>query len=372
MLAETAASRGGAASAKAQVFEIAENDLPAVEAFIRSQKAASPVSSDTPSDAPRHQSKLEWFLLENPARRPDVPLGWQIRTAKGDLCGAMLCGPQDFCQGNRHFTLLLSSDFYVSEESRGAGLAIFLRYLRLGSRHALFAVTANRQSGSLWQKFGGQGIPGTDHEMIGMWNVRPAVEEALWRNPAVKVIARAVAAASPLAQAFYRLKQANDGGELVRLDRPEEVSDLRLPPDPEHLSAAHSPEYVRWRYFSREAGTETYRYRSQSGTGDYFVAVKITRRGYRGQFRALTVLDVRPKPGARMLLSLAGCLARVHRKDADGIVFRCAGPEEQEALARAGFRRKAFEGPSAWWLDKGVHLPSVPWYVVPADGDMMM
>jgi len=74
----------------------------------------------------------------------------------------------------------------------------------------------------------------------------------------------------------------------------------------------------------------------------------------------------------RTLLSLAACLARVHRKDADGIIFRCLGAEEQDALARAGFRRRAFECPTAWWLDKSAHLPNAPWRLMPADGDQMI
>jgi hypothetical protein len=76
-----------------------------------------------------------------------------------------------------------------------------------------------------------------------------------------------------------------------------------------------------------------------------FVAVKITRRGHRGQFRALTVLDVHPKPEAHAAIarSLSGPSAqkgrRWHQKNRMHWREPASGAERSSVLPHGGSTR---------------------------------
>ena len=112
---------------------IAEKDIAEVASFIAAQSGRTAESVE---------AHLRWFLLENPARKPQAPLGFGLRSAD-QFVGCILCSPQAFRFGNKKILLMGSSSFYVDDRHRGQGGRIFLQYCRLGNQWPLFGTSAN-------------------------------------------------------------------------------------------------------------------------------------------------------------------------------------------------------------------------------------
>ena len=73
-------------TAPAQLAVIEEKDIAAVASFIAAQSGRTRESVE---------AHLRWFLLENPARQLQSPLGFGLRSAD-QLVGCILCSPQAF------------------------------------------------------------------------------------------------------------------------------------------------------------------------------------------------------------------------------------------------------------------------------------
>jgi hypothetical protein len=50
-------------------------------------------------------------------------------------------------------------------------------------------------------------------------------------------------------------------------------------------------------------------------------------------------------------------------------VLRSQSPDKREFFCGRGFRWRAFDAPTGWFIDKARVLPTDDWYPVPADGD---
>jgi len=77
-------------SLQAHLVTLAEKDVNEMACFVAAQ------SERTTESVEAH---LRWFLLENPARHPEDPLGFGLRLAD-QLAGCILCVPQAFRLGN--------------------------------------------------------------------------------------------------------------------------------------------------------------------------------------------------------------------------------------------------------------------------------
>jgi len=103
-----------------------------------------------------------------------------------------------------------------------------------------------------------------------------------------------------------------------------------------------------------------------------FVAVNERPRGYRMQIRSLNVLDVFPKPKPDALAAIVAALHEKYRDRTDMIVLRHLEASCRNRLLEAGFRRRNFESPNGWLLDRCGLLPTQDCYFVPADGDWLI
>jgi hypothetical protein len=365
-----------------QLHEIAASDLEELVRFI------TRVSG---SNAPhlRALQRLSWILLENPARNPDDPLGWLLRSQSGEVVGCMCCTPQEFCCGQTTLKLMMANSFYVDDQYRGGGTSIFLKYLQLARRYPLFVSSANPTVAEMWQKLGGYPLGNSDHEILGILRWPPLLEESMYRKTSSNRIARFTSA---IASPWPGVRRLGVRSELMADDSETELRPLATPEEAAAICAQHHSDkitncrdaaFLKWRYFSPANSTTRVfafhpRYAanandaSDAGKKQFMVAVHLHNRGYRQQIRALHVLDIWGEADAKTCLEIAASLWREYREQIDMLVFRCLDAPQREALKAHGFKVRAFPAPIAWCIDKYGLLPSKSWYFVPADGDMLL
>jgi hypothetical protein len=351
----------------ADLVALAEKDFLEIASFVAAQSGR---------DQPVVEAHLRWFLLENPARRPEDPLGFGLRSADR-LVGSILCSPQVFRCEKKEIRFMGSSMFYVDAAHRGGGGRIFLQYCRLGNRHPLFGTSANLEAAALWKAAGASPIPGSDCELFGVLRWAPIAEEVTHRRSSSRLLSRlAGSRLSGVASMFCRWKIDSVAFDALRpLASAEEVNDLAVRQSTIHqssrkLTAARDLPYIRWRYFSGgDATTEVFGFQSHQPDRQVLLAVNQRLRGYRGQIKTLNVLDVYPEVSPNEWLRILGALRARYGTTVDAVVLRGQNAEQQRVLCERGFQRRAFAAPNGWFLDRSKLLPTEDWYPVPADGD---
>jgi hypothetical protein len=350
---------------RAELVAISEKDVAAVASFIAVQ------SGRTRETVEAH---LRWFLLENPARQPQDPLGFGLRS-NDQFVGCILCVPQTFLFEQKRIPLMGSSSFYVDDRYRGHGGRIFLQYCRLARQWPLFGTSANAEAAALWKAAGASPIPYSDGELFGVLHWPPVAEEFAHRRISNRLLT--LLAGSPisnLAGLLRPLKIDCGAPEGLRLlTSAEQVNDLAIHDPSAKLTAARDLAYVCWRYFSRrDATTAVFAFRSRRPDQEILVTVNQRTRGYRGQINTLNVLDVYPEVPPEEWLRIVGALTARYRKIVDAIVLRGQDQDRQKVFCERGFQRRAFDAPNGWFLDKVRLLPTHDWYPVPADGDALI
>ena len=163
-------------------------------------------------------------------------------------------------------------------------------------------------------------------------------------------------------------RQARDA-QLIRMKTPAEAAALDLPKQPEVLTAVRDEAFIRWRHFESNQPDRAVFALRQPGRPDALVVVDQSRRGYRFHIRALNVLDFWGDIGRSDVEALAAALAREYRGKFDMMIIRTQPPDRQEALQQLSFRRRVFDAPIAWCIDKPQHLPTQQWYLTPGDAE---
>jgi hypothetical protein len=353
-------------SPRAEPVTISDSDIVELAQFIASQSGREPASVE---------SHLRWFLLENPARDPQIPLGCGLRSPQGQLVGCILCVPQTFRFQQQTLPIVGSSCFYVDERYRGSGGLIFLRFSELGRKWALFGNSANADAARLWKARGAVPIPYSDHELFGVLRRRGVIEEGLSRRGVPKTLARTASVpAAFVLRPFKRLKvEAGRLEDLVPLASAEQVMQLSVHSPAPALTANRDLRYIRWRYFSgRDATAAVFAFRNKHVESDVLVTVNQRPRGYRGQIRTLNVLDIYPSVMPEVCVSIAAALVQRYRGAMDAIVLRGLDEARQDVFRRRGFMRRQLDAPNGWLLDRSGFLPTRNWYLVPADGDWLI
>jgi hypothetical protein len=350
-----------ALSARADV-SFRESDLGELATFIAVQSGRTRESLEP---------HLRWFLLENPARQPEEPLGLGLRS-DGQIVGCILCVPQAFRFGNEKILLTGSSSFYVDAEHRGQGGRIFLKYSRLAKQRPLFGTSANASAAALWKAAGASSIPNSDCELFGVLRWPPLAEEFIHRRYGRRLWSRAAGSSiSSFIGLFRKLSIDDADADLLHpITSAERVADLPVNDPTQKLTAVRDLPYIRWRYFSgRDNTVSAFTFRSGHPDREVLVTVNQRIRGYRSQIKVLNVLDVYPEVSPQDWLRIVGALIERYQKEVDGIVLRSLDAAQRKIFQDRGFHRRAFDAPTSWFLDKGNLLPSRDWYAVPADGD---
>jgi hypothetical protein len=347
---------------KLSLFDLSEHDLPEVAGFVAAQSGRAPGET---------LSHLTWLLLENPTRSEFGPLGCGVRSSHGALVGCILYLPQMFVFGQNPVLMLGSTCFYVDEAYRGSGGALFLKFTGAANQSPVFGNSANAVAAQLWKARGATPIPDSDHELLGVVHWPPIVEELAMRRGARPSLARAAGTATAWLRYVRKLSLPTDQeSELVRLSSVGEASELLRTNLSNYLTARRDESYIRWRYFSRrDPSIAAFVFRNRRTKNAVFVAVNERVRGYRKQIRSLNVVDVFPKPETAALAAMVAALHKKYRDRTDMIVMRNLDAPSRNQLLEAGFRRRDFELPNGWLLDRRGLLPTHDCYFVPADGD---
>jgi hypothetical protein len=353
-------------SSRAELITLSEKDINAVARFIAVQSGRS---------ADGVASHLHWFLLENPARRPQDSIGFGLRSAD-HLVGCILCSPQLFCYEKQQIRLMGSSSFYVDDRHRGHGGRIFLQYCRLAKDLPLFGTSANADAAALWKAAGAKPIPGSDSELFGVLRWPPVAEELAHRRKAGRALTRlAGSSVASLAALFRPLKvSAGSSSSLTPVSSAEEASSLLIHNLPAKLTALRDLKYLHWRYFSgHDRTTAVFSFRLRVPDQPVMVTVNQRRRGYRGQINTLSILDVYPEVSPMEWLRIGGALSAHYEREVDAIVLRNQDRNREEMFCEQGFQKRMFDAPIGWFLDKAKdrakQLAAMDWYAVPADGD---
>jgi len=346
----------------AELVALSEQDVTEVASFIALQSGRT---------AEAVEAHLRWFLLENPARQPQYPVGFGLRSTD-QLVGCILCSPQAFRFGSNRILLMGSSSFFVDERYRGHGGRIFLQYSRLANQLPLFGTSANAEAAALWKAAGASPMPYFDGELFGVLHWPPVAEEFVHRRYSSPLLSRL--AGSPvanLAKLFRPLKLNVGKSEALRpLTSAEQVNDLDIHDPSAKLTALRDLAYIRWRYFSgRDATVAAFAFRSRQPDQEVLVTVNQRTRGYRDQIKTLNVLDVYPEVPAEECLRIVEALVARYRSSIDTVVLRGQNPDQREVFCQRGFQLRVFDAPNGWFLDRAKLLPTHDWYAVPADGD---
>jgi hypothetical protein len=349
-------------SQRADLIALAEPDLREIAQFIAKQSRRSPETGE---------AHLRWFLLENPARTKNDPLGFGLVVAD-QLAGCILCVPQFFCSGNQRILLMGSSSFYVDDGHRGQGGRIFLKYSRLASQWPLFGTSANAESAALWKAAGAKPIPYSDRELFGVLHWPPVAEEVVHRKYSSRFLSNL--AGRPvfhLARLLRPLKiETENCGTLRELTSAEQVNELPIHGCATKLTAMRDRAYIHWRYFSgRDRTIAAFAFRSRRPDQEVLVTVNQRTRGFREQIKTLNVLDVFPEVPEEEWLRILGALLARYQKTVDAVVLRNQNQSLQDLFCRRGFQLRTFDAPTGWYLAKTHFLPTSDWYPVPADGD---
>lgn len=350
---------------RAQIHEINEQDIGAVAQFL--ERNRRPGEAPAPPPFPSEQ-RLRWLLLENPARQPDIPLGWFLRNESGDVVGSLIC--THLRVGVKEFSspCIMCCKFYVDQPYRGMGMQLFRRYVHECGAYPLLATSANTASGRIFQRFDAYEIEQTDHTMLGGARPAPLAEELIHRRTGLAKAARILALpAGMVRRRIPRRPRAGNRGELQPITSFAQVESLNLPATGETVAVVRNVPYLSWRYFASDAGREVFQF--SCGDRNCIIVVNEVRSGYRGQIRVLNILEVWPPPDRDSSVALASSLADHFRGRFDVIWFRCPPIEAQEALREAGFISHAFPAIMGWCIDSGNVLPSRTWYLLPGESE---
>jgi len=347
---------------RANLVSLEENDFTELVLFIASQSGRT-------RDAV--ESHLRWLVLENPARQPQHPFGFGLRSAN-QLVGCILCSPQIFRFENQKIIFMGSSSFYVDQSQRGHGGRIFLQYCRLANHWPLFGTSANAEAAALWKAAGASPIPNSDGELFGVLHWPPVAEEFVHRRYSSPLLSRLAGTSISNLAALLRAWKINGGisDDLRPLTSAEQVNALNIHDSSAKLTSMRDLAYIRWRYFcGRDETARVFAFRSHESGQEALVTVNQRIRGYRGQIKTLNVLDVYPEVSADEWLRIVGILKDRYSNTVDAVVLRSQNPSQQKLFCERGFHSRRFDAPTSWFLDKGNLLPTHDWYPVPADGD---
>jgi hypothetical protein len=224
----------------------------------------------------------------------------------------------------------------------------------------------------LWKAAGASPIAGSEAELWGVLHWPPVAEEFVHRRNSNPVLSRLAGSAfAGIAGVFRPLKiDTCDSDSLQSLSSAEQVDDLPIHDPPAKITAVRDLPYIHWRYFSaRDSTVAVFAFRDHRLKRDVLVAVNKRMRGRRSQIKTLNVLDVYPEVSAEMWSCIVAALIARYRKSVDAIVLRNLCSELREFFCKKGFQNRNFDAATGWFLDKAKLLPTVGWYVVPADGD---
>ena len=152
---------------------------PDVAAFLYEQQDIT--SREDPTQATPSNDDLRW-LLTNPHRREDLPLGDTLRDSEGRIFGMIVHVPRVYRLDSRRLLGACGGHWFVDSTARMQGFFMLRRFFSASGYDFIFANSANRQSGPIWVKCGAQMVPESEVEYLFPIRLGPLVEELAIRK----------------------------------------------------------------------------------------------------------------------------------------------------------------------------------------------
>jgi hypothetical protein len=239
-----------------QIQPLLEKDLAEVSAFLNRSMTAmiaatrvSPLArektGESPSDA--WQDNLLW-LVDNPARRPEIPLGMILRSPEGSVAGMILTIPWFYRLKDQRLLGLAAGSFFVDSVARLQGFFLFRRYLGIPGVDFWYASSCNQQSAAIWSKSNGIQVENSDVEYLVVFRMGPLIEEAALRRQVPRPLAKSLSWAGPLAGLATAVKRPRPRLVSEPCDDWERLATIaERCRDPGRLTCERSAAYLRWK-----------------------------------------------------------------------------------------------------------------------------
>ena len=179
-----------------EIKRLDEEGLAETAAFLREQQELT--SREDQTQARPSGDDLRW-MLANPDRRPELPLGLTLRGTEGSLAGMILAIPRLYRLGERRLVGLAAGNFFVDASARLQGFFMLRRFLSVAGADFWYANSCNRQSGPLWAKCGAVMVPESDVEYLYPIHLGPLARELILRKSWPGPLGTMLEALGPLA-----------------------------------------------------------------------------------------------------------------------------------------------------------------------------
>jgi hypothetical protein len=274
---------------------IHDGDLPQVARFLYEQQAIN--SREDSTQTRPLGDDLNW-MLANPDRPSDAPLGDTLRGPDGQIAGMIIAVPRLYRLGDRKMIGLAAGDFYIDAVARMQGFFMLRRFFKMPHGDFWFANSCNRQSGPLWAKCGATLVPESDVEYLYPFRFGPLVEELAgrkqWPKPFGTLLKSLGSGANfigslRIPKNYFKVERAMDLEKLANIAERNRNPDL--------LQPSRAPEQLSWQYgnpppvATEGEGKILYSFTGDAGQEGWF-ALLHDRRGINNQIRSARLLDV--------------------------------------------------------------------------------
>jgi hypothetical protein len=308
-----------------------------------------------------------WLYVETPRRHHDF-IGWGLRDAKGTLVGTHLIAWQHYARAGLEARALVSTNSYVSKESRGpVGLGLMLNMTRRADADLCICTTANVMSGSVWKSMRGIEMAGSGWEFLVPVNWTAWAVSGVVRHTRPPLLKHLIDQAGRLLPPLRRSLGYSTGYKVEELQK-DEVTHAGVAPLTDKWEPLRDPVWLHWRYAENPSNKLLRLTRSGGIGGDMFVGVKISARGFGRGLRQMMILDVHGTLEAEPEAVLAALLAHFSGRVDLICVRMLAAMLWEKQLARIA-RRRILEFPTHWMLSRKMTLLQDDWRPSQADGD---
>ncbi len=240
---------------------------------------------------------LRW-MLKNPDRVDDAPLGDTLRNQDGQIVGMIIAVPRSYRLGDRQLRGLAAGQFYIDSAARMQGFFMLRRFFKMPHADFWFANSCNRQSGALWAKCGAIQVPESDVEYLYPFRFQPLIEELSERKKWPKPVGTLFKSLGPFANLLSSLRIPRNRFNIERTTDLEKLAALAdRNRQPELLQPSCALKRLKWQYgdppplAAEGTGNSLHIFTGNDGQEGWF-ALTYGRRGGRGQIRNAALLDV--------------------------------------------------------------------------------
>jgi hypothetical protein len=333
---------------------IFDEDLPQVARFLYEQQA---INSREDSTQTRPQGDDLRWMLANPDRPSNAPLGDTLRGHDGQIVGMIIAVPRLYRLRDRRLIGLAAGDFYIDAAARVQGFFMLRRFFKMPHADFWFANSCNRQSGPLWAKCGAMLVPESDVEYLYPFRFEPLVEEVAWRKQWPRPLGTLLKSFGSGANLIASLRIPKNCFRIERATDLEKLAGIaERNRNPDLLQPSRAPEQLGWQYgnpppvATEGEGKILYSFTGNAGEEGWF-ALSYDRRGINNQIRNARLVDVVWPEKRIPFVTVLSAIIAVARRYTDLLSIR-GQVGLKLANGTAGLKRRVLPAPEGFLLSQ--------------------